>query len=163
VVPGREDAEVELHADEAGFVRAPAALVDRRVRDVGSWPTWWPGTRVLARPPARPPSPGEDDEVWLLELTGAPGRRLRLEARFHGWRPDAGIRMALEGDLVGRAEFWYDPVAGGTVVHHLLAARSPLPRPGRVLRDHRRAVRRGLWGLKDALHLEQRTSAGLTP
>jgi hypothetical protein len=37
------------------------------------------------------------------------------------------------------------------------------PRPLAVLADHRRAVRRGLWALKDQLELEVRTGAGLLP
>ena len=67
------------------------------------------------------------------------------------------------GDLRGRAEFWLEPTAGGPIVHHVVAATTALPRPRRVLEDPRRAIRRGLWGLKDDLHLEMRTSAGLDP
>lgn len=148
---------VRLHADDAGFVRAPTPLVYRRLADVARWPTWWTGTRV--RP--RPPSGG--DETWGLELTGVFARRLRLTARFHRWRPDRGVELAVRGDLDGRSEFWLEPLEGGTVVHHVLDAWAPAGRGAAVLRDHRRAVRRGLWGLKDLLHLEARTSAGLRP
>jgi len=146
-----------LHVDDAGFVRAPEALVYRRLTDLQRWPTWWPGTSVepLASPGA--------DERWVLSLRGAPGRRLRLTVRPHRWRHDLGFAMQVDGDLRGRAEFWLEPTASGTIVHHVLAATTSLPRPRQVLEDHRRAIRRGLWGLKDTLQLEVRTGAGFEP
>ena len=149
---------MELHVDDAGFVRAPAPLVYRRLTHIGGWPDWWPGVRVRTAGP-----PMSDEPVWSIELAGGRGRRLRYEVRPHGWRHEQGFLLTLEGDLVGGAEFWLEPTHGGTVVHHLLGARTTLPRPLRVLADHRRAVRRGLWGLKDALQLEARTSIGLAP
>jgi hypothetical protein len=157
---------VAIFVDDDGFVRAPAPLVYRRLTHVLAWPTWWPGVRVHARPPER--APGADaseppDEVVALELAGAPGRRVRLTARLHDWRLDAGFAMALRGDLVGRAEFWLEPGHGGTTVHHLVVAETTHPRPLDVHADHRRAVRRGLWSLKDLLELEVRTGAGLLP
>lgn len=149
---------MELHVDDAGFVRAPAPLVYRRLTHIGAWPEWWRGCRVRA---AAPSSGG--DAVWSIELTGGRGRRLRHEARAHGWRHERGFLLALDGDLVGSAEFWLEPTHGGTVVHHLLMARTHVPRPARVLADHRLAIRRGLWDLKDVLQLEARTSIGLMP
>ena len=146
-----------LHVDDAGFVRAPAWLVYRRLTDVGGWPTWWPGARVRSLP-AR-----AGDEAWLVELRGAPLRRLRVAARPHGWRHEQGFSLALTGDLAGGAEFWLEPGYGGTVVHHLLVAESPRRDERALLRDHRVALRRGLWGLKDLLQLEARTSGSLTP
>ena len=148
---------MDLHVDDAAFVRAPAGLVYRRLTDVSRWPTWWPGTRV------RPMPPEDGDETWGLELAGAPLRRLRLAARLHGWRHDQGFALALRGDLVGRAEFWLEPGHGGTVVHHVAVASTDRPRARTVEGDYRRALRRGTWGLKDALQLEARTSAGLPP
>jgi hypothetical protein len=154
---------VDLHVDDDGFVRAPVGLVYRRLTDVAAWPTWWPGIEVWRRedPPALP---GDDpSEAWGLELRGAPLRHVRLHARVHGWRHEHGFSLSLTGDLDGRAEFWLEPGYGGTVVHHLLIATTALRSPLRVHRDYRRALRRGLWGLKDQLHLEARTSAGLVP
>lgn len=148
---------MELHADDVGFVRAPAWLTYRRLTDIGQWPSWWQGVRV------RPLSEPGGDEVFALELAGAPLRRLRLQARPHGWRHDQGFRLALSGDVEGGAEVWLEPGYGGTLVHHLLDARTPHRDPAVVLRDYRRALRRGLWGLKDLLHLEVRSSAGLVP
>jgi hypothetical protein len=83
--------------------------------------------------------------------------------RPYGWRHDLGVVLALAGDLEGRGELWLEPTGGGTVVHHVLTATTPLPRPARVLADHRRAVRTGLWGLKDLLQAEVRTVGGLVP
>jgi hypothetical protein len=101
--------------------------------------------------------------VVALELAPAPGRRLRLTARLHGWRHDEGFALALRGPITGHAEFWLQPGWGGTVVHHLVVARSDESRPLVVHRDYRRVLRRGLWGLKDALELEVRTGAGAPP
>ncbi|HSK24428.1 MAG TPA: hypothetical protein VK906_14680 [Egicoccus sp.] len=159
-------ATVPLHVDDDGFVRAPAGLVYRRLSDVAGWPQWWSGARVRPMPPERGPdaAPGDPpDEVWALDLPVTSLRRLRLGARLHGWRHEQGFVLALRGALDGRAEFWLEPVAGGTIVHHLLNADVPTHRFRAVHRDYRRAVRRGLWDLKDRLHLEARTSAGLRP
>lgn len=157
---------VAIHVDDDGFVRAPAPLVYRRLTDVRAWPTWWPGVEVHTRPSERDPEATPEaplDEVVALELAGAPGRRVRLTARLHRWRLDTGFALALRGDLDGHAEFWLEPGWGGTVVHHLVIATTTHPRPLAVHADHRRAVRRGLWALKDLLELEVRTGAGLLP
>jgi hypothetical protein len=157
---------VDLHVDDDGFVRAPADLVYRRLTNVASWPTWWPGIAVRPLPPELAPDagPGDSpDECWALELRGAPLRRVRMAARLHSWRHEAGFSLALRGDVEGHAEFWLEPGFGGTVVHHLLIGRTDLRHPLRVYRDYRRALRRGFWGLKDLLHLEARTSVGLEP
>ncbi len=144
-----------LHVDDATLVRAPANLVCRRLVDVAHWPEWWRGTRV------RPLRHGDD--TWAVELAGAPARRLRMTVRLGEWRPNVGFGMLVAGDVEGDAEFWLEPANGGTVVHHLLRGRAT-HRPSRsVLGDYRRAVRRGLWGVKDLLQLEARTSAGLEP
>ena len=82
---------------------------------------------------------------------------------MHAWRHEQGFALALRGDVTGRAEFWLEPTGGGTVVHHLLDAEVPAGSFRRLHRDYRRAIRTGLWGLKDQLHLEARTSAGLLP
>lgn len=155
--PGCPATDVELHVDDAGFVRAPTPLVYRRLTQVDAWPGWWRGVRV------RPVDASAGTPAWSVELAVGRGRRLRYEVRPHGWRPDRGLLLALRGDVVGSGEFWLEPTHGGTVVHHLLVARTTLPRPARVLADHRRAVRVALWGLKDALHLEARSSVGLRP
>lgn len=148
---------MDLHVDDDGFVRAPAPLVYRRLTDVAAWPTWWPGVRVASRPPVG------GDEVVALELHPATVRQVRLTARLHGWRHDQGFSLDLGGAIVGHAEFRLEPGWGGTVVHHLLIARSDHPRPAQLHADYRRVVRRGLWACKDALELEVRTGAGASP
>lgn len=148
---------MRLSVDDAGFVRAPRELVYRRVTDIRTWPSWWPGTRVRPLPSVGP------DERWGLEIAAAPGLRLRLGLTPVRWRHDVGFELLLDGDLDGRGEFWLEEVRSGTVVHHLVVAGSPLRWPSRVHRGYRRAARRGLWGLKDVLQLEARTSAGLLP
>jgi uncharacterized protein YndB with AHSA1/START domain len=159
-----------MFVDDDGFVRAPAELVYRRLTHVEAWPSWWPGIEVRRLPAELGPDAGpraepddEPGECWAIELRGAPLRRVRLAARSHGWRHERGFSLALRGDVEGRAEFWLEPAHGGTVVHHVLIGRTDLARPLDVYRDYRRALRRGLWGLKDQLHLEVRTSVGLEP
>ena len=150
---------MELFVDDAGFVRAPAWLTYRRLANVAAWPAWWRGARVRAMPA------GADGDAWALELAGARLRRLRLAIRPHDWRRDIGFVLDVTGNVAGRAEFWLEDAYGGTVVHHVLAGRSAGDhrRGSWILEDYRRAIRRGLWGLKDALQLEARTSAGLDP
>jgi hypothetical protein len=157
---------VDLHVDDDGFVRAPVGLVYRRITDVAAWPTWWTGTVVRELAPEPGPDVDPDaapDECWAIEFRGAPLRRVRVAARLHTWRHEQGFSLALRGDVEGHAEFWLEPGYGGTVVHHLLIGRTALSHPLRVYKDYRRSLRRGLWGLKDLLHLEVRTAAGLEP
>jgi hypothetical protein len=145
---------MRFEVDEAGFVRAPAWLAYRRLTDVAAWPTWWRGTRVRA-------VLGAEEERWLLEFASGLGRRLRLECQPHTWRHSVGFHLRLSGDLAGRAEFWLEPGHGGTVVHHVADCTTTRPDVRRVAEGYRRAIRIGLWGLKDALHLEMRAAAGL--
>lgn len=146
-----------LYADERAFVRAPEALLYRRLTHIAAWPGWWPHLLV------RPAPGGADGERWWLGVRTGVGRQLRLTLRPHGYRHDLGFTLGLAGDLLGRCEYWLEPTHGGTVVHHLLVARTPLLRPDRTLVGYRRAVREGLWGLKDAVQIEARTSGGLLP
>lgn len=146
-----------LYADDRAFVRAPEALLYRRLTHVEAWPGWWPHLAVERAPG------GPGDERWVVSLRAGWSRQLRLIVRPHGYRHDLGFTLGLAGDLVGRSEFWLEPTHGGTVVHHLLVARTPLARPLRLLEGFRRGVRAGLWGLKDAVQVEARTSGGLAP
>lgn len=146
----------QLTVDDATFVRAPEALVYRRMTDLAAWPSWWPECEVTTL------QAGEG-ERFAVRLRAPRGRRVCCTVQPHGWRHDLGVVLALDGDVTGRAELWLDPTGGGTVVHHVAALTSPLPRPRRVLEAYRRAVRTGLWGLKDLLQVEVRTSVGLAP
>ena len=146
-----------LKIDDAGFVRAPIDLVYRRITHVGAWPQWWPGLEV------RPLPPVADRERWGLGLQRGRSRLLRTCAAIFGWRHEQGMLIELSGDLRGDAELWLEPVSGGTVVHHVASVASDLHLARHAVVGYRRGVRRGLWGLKDALQLEMRTSLGLTP
>lgn len=154
--------------DDAGHVAAPAWLVWRRLTDLPRWPVWWPGMSVQ-------PSDGGDDGgggggAVVLDLT-LPGRdrhrftvpagrrRMRLAATPHGWRHEHSFHLALVGDVVGEVEWWLEPTTTGTLVHHVATVA-----PGLVVAGPRRwraAVRRGLWGLADALALEVRDAVGM--
>jgi hypothetical protein len=147
---------VAVFIDDAAFVRAPIELVYDRITHIGAWPSLWPGARVRS-------SDGDPDrEWWSLELRGRWGRRVRLRVGAAAWRMHAGFAMELAGDLEGTWEIWLEPVAGGTVVHHVVLGTTP-GRQRTVREDLRRALRLGSWGLKDALQLEARTMAGLRP
>lgn len=119
---------------------------------------------------AAPPDPRSDDvppdrrpaERWgMVWVAGR--RRLGFVADVHGWRPDRGFHLALDGDLLGRAEFWLEAAYGGTVVHHILVATTARRRPVRVLRTYRLVLRAGMWRLKDDLQSVVREQAGLAP
>ncbi len=146
--------KARIDIDDAGFVRAPTELVYRRLTDAGSWPTWWPGLEVRSLPPAG------DRERWGISLRAGVARILRYGVTLHGWRHEQGFRLDMAGDLDGRAELWLEPTTGGTVVHHV-ASVAGVTRS--APREYRRGVRRGLWGLKDLLQLEMRTSVGMVP
>lgn len=151
---------MDLYVDDDGFVRAPTALVYRRLTHIRSWDEWWPGVSV--RPGPDPVDGDEDAEAWHMAWRGGL-TRLRFEAVADGWRHEAGFELALSGDVSGRAEFWLEPGYGGTVVHHILVGATERPRPLRVLRAYRKVLRRGLWALKDHLQTEVREDLGLHP
>jgi hypothetical protein len=145
-----------LHVDDDGFVRAPAPLVYRRLTDVGSWPRWWRGCTV------RPLPDPDGAETWAVTWRRDPVRGLRMGMQPHHYRHEHGFKLSITGDVAGEAEFWLEPTAGGTVVHHLLIATTT-GRPVPTLVTYRAVLRRGLWGLKDGLQTEVRTAIGLHP
>ncbi len=149
---------MDLHVDDDAFVRAPADVVYRRLTNLNGWPAWWPGVRVARLTNV---TGAESYAIeWGHRLLG-PGIRLLASARR--WRHEVGFELAVRGDLEGRAEFWLEPGYGGTVVHHLLVARSDDRRPLAVLARYRAVLRRGLWAFKDDVQSEMRTVAGLAP
>jgi hypothetical protein len=143
---------MDLHVDDAGFVRAPLGACYAVLTDLSGWGAWWPGARTRPVHMAK-------DAVEVAVGTRLRGLRLRLTAG--GWRHEAGFRMAVTGDLVGRAEFWLEPGWDGTVVHHVLAATPTRGDGRRVRAAYRSWLRRGLWGLKDELEAAVRVDAGL--
>lgn len=152
-----------LDIDDAGHVGAPVWLVWRRLTDVAAWPSWWVGTSVRM-----------DDDVAMLALQvvgrdwtsprrwvplSGGRRRLRVAAMPHDWNHEHAFHMTLAGDVTGEVEWWLEPTPSGTLVHHLGTVVSGAQADGPI--TWRAAVRRGLWGLADALALEVRDAVGL--
>lgn len=158
MTPGRADRllRVDLHVDDDAFVRAPVELVYPRLTNLAAWPEWWPGVRVASLDARR-------GEFYGLEWRTGWRLPLRMVAQTGGWRHHAGFEMHLTGDVIGRAEFWLETGYGGTVVHHVLAARTDRRMPMAVLRQYRRVLRQGLWAFKDTLQEEVRETAGMAP
>ena len=175
---------MELHLDDDGFVRAPPLLVYERVADPSTYSAWWRGFRLLlaepfggswdaeaiaAGPPApgefegRPPKPGRSRFAFQLR-SGLVGRPFTIGAKPYRFRPGKGVHLAVTGDLVGTIEWWLEEGWGGTVVHQLV--RAELRGDDGVVARRRAAacrvaLRRGLWGLKDAVEGDVREVAGL--
>ena len=132
---------MDLHVDDDGFVRAPVAACYPVLTHVAAWPSWWSGTRV---------EDGPGDDHHRISVGRGP-HRLVLAARAHGWRHDAGFRLAVAGSARGEVEFWFEEGWDGVVVHHLATLRGL--RAGQA-RRYRRWVRAGLWGLKDRVQAD---------
>jgi hypothetical protein len=142
---------MEIHVDDDGFVRAPAADCYRALTDVAAWSTLLPDTVVEAV--------GEDRFALTL---GRGRQRIRLQVEAGRWRHDTGFVLACTGDLQGTAEFWLEPGWGGTLVHHLLHARTDR-REAATRESYRRWLRAGLWSLKDHLQAAERGAQGVSP
>lgn len=172
---------IRLDIDDEAFVRAPRRLVYARLVDISGYPSWWPGFRMVDERPAgptwdheadgqrgsgglqgRPPRPGDAEFRFRLTDRRFWRRSIRLRARPYRFRPDKGLFYALDGDLEGATEWWLEEGSGGTVVHHLTKAEVQRGRT-RAADAYRRAIRRGMWGLKDAVQSEVRERIGLHP
>lgn len=155
---------MDVSINDAGFVRAPVDLVCRRIGEVDGWSSWWPGMMIRPLPSgAHHERATVRDARWGISVRLGPASIIRFGLAVARRRPGAGVDFVVDGDLHGRGEFWVETMSGGTVVHHLMNATTPLRWPVRVQRGYRRSVRRALWGLKDTLHLEVRTSMGVEP
>lgn len=107
---------------EETFIVADPGLVADAVRDPALWRTTW------------------------ADLT----------LSVHEDRGPAGLRWTVRGALHGSAEVWVQPVGDGALVHVYLRAQRAQGGPGgrRDAREVRRralAVKRAMWGVKDAL------------
>jgi uncharacterized protein YndB with AHSA1/START domain len=140
----------ERAEDLAVLVRAPVGAVYRVLTDVDDWPAWWAGCRVI-----RDTAHGGGDHHRLRLPAG--WRPVRCRATVHGWRHEAGLRATLRDGADADVEWWLEPLADGTVVHALVAARGLRAR--RVLR----AVGGGLQALKDHLELAVAVATGHVP
>lgn len=144
--------------DDAGHVAAPPWLTWRRLTDLERWPVWWPGMTLRSAGMATVLDvtlPGRDRRRRTLP---AGRRRLRVAATPHGWRHEHSFHLALVGDVVGDVEWWLEPTTTGTMVHHVASVAPGLAVAGPP--RWRAAVRRGLWGLADALAVEVRDAVG---
>lgn len=175
---------MDLALDDDVFIRATPPLVYRRLADPTTYPTWWPGFRLLEEHPVgdtwdaeavasgdlhtvgvigRPREPGA---AWFrCELKVPRVRPIRLTCRPYRFRPGKGIYLDLDGDVVGTLEWWLEEGYGGVVVHHLARSRvaDHRRRPTSVVRAYRWAHRRAMWGLKDVVQSEVRELVGLEP
>jgi hypothetical protein len=131
---------VRIDVWDTVFVRARRADVHPLVADVARYARWWPGLRV------------EPAATNLYRITHRPpvaaARRQRVVARVEKTRPDKGIVFDYDGDVVGKAEFFYLDAVDGVTVHYLLGAEAPPSTPRRLAR-HRASVRAALHRLKD--------------
>jgi hypothetical protein len=79
---------------------------------------------------------------------------LRLEVEHD--RGPKGMQWSVTGAVAGSMEIWIEPVADGAVVHYYL--RSELAgsrRPGAVMDGRRRAWKREIHAVKDALEADR--------
>lgn len=123
------------------FVRARRVDVHPLLADVASYGAWWPGLEV------------EPAASGLYRVTHRPrsrrGGRHRLVVHVEKVRPDKGIVFAYDGDIGGKAEFFYLDEVDGVAVHYLLGAELSGRRWRGLLLDHRASVRGALNRLKD--------------
>ncbi len=116
------------------------------------------------------------DESFVVAEPARVSAALREPGRLAAWWPDlelavfqdrgeAGLRWTVTGALVGTAEVWLEPWKDGVVVHVYLRAdptvrgstttpRPPARSPRRAVRATQaraRAIKRGVWALKDEL------------
>ena len=173
---------IRLDIDDEAFVRGPRELVYERLVDISAYPEWWPGLHMEHERPAgptwdhemrtasrlpgglegQPATPGEAEFRFRVSDRRPWRRSVRVTARPYRFRPGKGLFYALTGDLEGTTEWWLEEGHGGTVVHHL--TKADVVRGSTWVADtYRRAVRRGTWGLKDAVQSEVRKRIGLHP
>lgn len=137
---------MRLQATDELFIRAtPREIIDAITR-LSLDASWWPGARAHG-------------EYGWVEVKAPSGRglgRVRIRAEIGAVREWEGFTWTLvDGEMVGRAEWWIEAFKDGAIVHHYTdcerGARGRWRRSPTVLRRYRWALRRGLNGLKDAL------------
>lgn len=141
---------MRANATDEIYIAAPRQTVARRLLDLSTDASWWPGARCT----------GEYGRVIVNAPTGRLNTRVRFEAGIGPVREWDGFTWFLEkGELAGRAEWWLEEFKDGTIVHHYLDAdRGDTGRWRRlptVVRRYRWAVRGALNALKDDLELRQ--------
>lgn len=149
-------------SSERILVRAPVGVVYATLTDVDGWESWWRGCRTERIPVPAAGSDRADDADHHVVVLGGRWSRRTLQARIHGWRHDAGLRLGLQdrrGRVLGEAEFWLEACGAGTLVHHILHDHAQ----GRPQERYRRAVRGGMQDLKDHLELAVVIASGRLP
>ncbi len=131
--------------DEIYIEASPRDIIDILTR-LSADASWWPGARVR----------GEYGWVEISAPSGRPFGRVRFRADIGAVREWEGFTwMLVDGELIGRAEWWIEAFKDGSIVHlYIDCERGPRGRWRRrptILRRYRWAMRRGLNGLKDAL------------
>jgi hypothetical protein len=133
---------MHVEAWDSAFVRARRADVHPILRDVAGYGRWWPGLQVRTA--------GVAHRV-RHDPPGMVGAAHVVEVRVVKDRPDLGIDVALAGDFVGSAEWYYLDEVDGTVVHYVLRAETAERGWRRRLAAQRASVRAALDELKDRL------------
>ncbi len=119
----------------------------------------------IAAPPDRVAARVADPAQWARWW---PGRRLDVFMD----RGERGIRWSVNGDLVGSAEIWLEPVLDGTLVHYFVRAEPPRPsgdaplsarRGARLRAREARRWKRQVWALKDELEAGRRPGEPADP
>lgn len=132
---------VRIDVWDTVFVRARRVDIHPFMADVEGYPRWWPDLRAEAAASA------------LYRVTHQAhdrlGRRHEVTVRVEKVRPDKGIVFAYEGDIAGKAEFFYLDEVDGVAVHYLLGAEVEGRGWRRRLAAHRASVRAALNRLKD--------------
>jgi hypothetical protein len=107
------------------------------------------------------------DETYIAAEPARVALRFRDPASWPHWFPgltmsvfmdrgDAGVRWSVAGRLLGSAEVWLEPVAGGTLLHYylrvdLVDGSSSVRAIDRARRREALAWKRRVFALKDEL------------
>ena len=106
------------------------------------------------------------DDTFIVAAPAEVAVVVADEARWRQWWPDltltvvrdrgpAGLVWAVHGGLDGEMEIWLEPVADGVVLHYLVRADAPDPRPDRLRERRTRAGKRHAHLLKDELEADR--------
>ena len=127
-----------MEAVDQGFVAAPPGSVFRVLKDVSSYPSWWPGTEVRS-------SGGH----LSVRLPGGP----MSPAEAEGHREGVGLTIRLDPPYSGTLEWYLEPFEEGTVVSSILHLDLPggPRRSARALRRLREGIHGGLVALRKRL------------
>lgn len=131
---------------DSAFVRARRRDVHPILSDIDRYAEWWPRLRVR-----------RGASGWLLDHRAPRGlRRVRAWVRLVKVRADLGVDLAVTGDLVGEAEWYYLDEPTGVTVHHLLRVHGPDRGGAGLVESYRGSVRAAMHELKARLEADRR-------